>query len=191
MIDNGYKISQVLDILDLHKELFSEVYDWAGNIRTINIVKSEEVLNGLSVSYGDCKTVKRNLERINNRLLKIDFNNNFVRDVARLIANIWQLHPFREGNTRTVVVFLYFLVKKYKIEFNIDFLEKHSKYFRNALVLASIGEYSEYDHLERILRDTLFDIASKRGKVKKSNERYDTIKSLDLKKYKYNYHTEK
>ena len=35
------------------------------------------------------------------------------------------------------------------------FIDKHAKYFRNALVLGSIGEYSEYQHLEEILKDSI------------------------------------
>jgi cell filamentation protein len=189
LIKSGYKITRVLDILDLHKELFAEVYDWAGTIRTINIVKREEVLNGLSVTYGDCKTLKKDLERINDRLLKIERNSNFVSDITRLIADIWQSHPFREGNTRTGVVFLYFLLKRYEIDLNVDFLERHSKYFRNALVLASIGEYSEFNHLEKIMSEALCDVLDKKRKKNKSIEKYDTIKGIDLKKYKSNYHS--
>lgn len=38
-------------IQKIHYHLFSEIYDWAGSFRTVNIYKNEKVLNGLSVEY--------------------------------------------------------------------------------------------------------------------------------------------
>jgi len=53
---------------------------------------------------------------------------------VNITSSIWQVHPFREGNTRTTAVF----IEKYLISlgYNVDkslFKEK-SIYFRNALV---------------------------------------------------------
>ncbi len=116
----------------------------------------------------------------------------FQLSFIKLIASIWHIHPFREGNTRTIVVFLYFLLKQHNLILDIKLLEKHSKYFRNALVLASIGEYSEYEHLEKILKDVIF--SSENGtkeRDKSTSTKYSKIKDLKLSNYKYNYHTKK
>lgn len=62
----------------------------------------------------------------------------FIVDVFNNIPNfsssIWQIHPFREGNTRTIALF----IEKYLVSFGYDvdntmFKEK-SVYYRNALV---------------------------------------------------------
>ena len=74
-------------------------------------------------------------------------------------------------------------MKKYNLTLNIDFIGEHSKYFRNALVLASIGEYSEYEHLEMILSD-----ATNIKKIVDGEKKYQTIKDYNLEKYEYNYH---
>lgn len=74
-------------------------------------------------------------------------------------------------------------MKKYDLKLNIDFIGEHSKFFRNALVLASIGEYSEYEHLEMILSD-----AVSLKKISDNEKKYQTIRDYDLEKYEYNYH---
>lgn len=106
-----------------------------------------------------------------------------IHEMAVIIAKIWQIHAFREGNTRTICLFLYFFMKKYNLKLNIEFIGEHSKYFRNALVLASIGEYSEYEHLELILSD-----ATSLKHIVNGEKKYQTIKDYNLEKYEYNYH---
>jgi len=69
------------------------------------------------------------------------------------------------------------------LKLNDDFIGEHSKFFRNALVLASIGEYSEYKHLEMILSDAI-----SLKKVTNGESKYQTIKDYNLEKYEYNYH---
>lgn len=70
---------------------------------------------------------------------------------------------------------------------NREFIDKHAKNFRNALALASIGEYSEYNYLEEILKDSIsFKIFD--GDL---NIKYQTIKDYNLDKYEYNYHLSK
>lgn len=97
------------------------------------------------------------------------------------------MHSFREGNTRVVTLFLYYFLKKLGFKVNREFIDKHAKYFRNALVLASIDEYSEYNYLEEILKDSIsFKIVND-----ESNIKYQTIKGYDLDKYEYNYHSSK
>ncbi len=187
----SFNVTQSLDILKLHEILFGEVYDWAGNIRIINIEKQEKVLNGLSVIYADKKRIKKELLNLNKQILNLRYDNFFIKNISRIIANLWQIHPFREGNTRTVVVFLYFYLKNFNLEINFELLEIYSKFFRNALVLASIGEYSEFKHLEKILTDAILGPENKINEEVKSNEKYSKINDLDLSKYKYNYHTKK
>lgn len=191
LMNEGFIITSVNDVFELHKVLFSEVYDWAGTARTINIQKYEKVLNGLSVNYCDKSSIIKSLNTLDENFRNLNIKANFINDLTKFIAKIWQIHPFREGNTRTITVFLYFLLKMYKLELNTELIEKSSKYFRNALVLASIGEYSEYDHLEIILQEAIYGKQIEMNKNDMNENKYEKIKDLDLSKYKYNYHTKK
>ena len=186
---SGFKYQSVQDIFKIHKQVFEKVYDWAGQPRTINIYKSEYVLNGLSVTYCDYKDIKDALEDIDRRIKAVDWTTlkkkETLQKVTRFFASIWRVHAFREGNTRTVALLLYFFLKSINFKLNNGFLSEHAKYFRNALVLASIDEYSEYEHLEAILSDSI----SFKIETKNHDKRYQTIKGYDLSKYQYNYHS--
>ena len=186
---SNFEYNGVGDLFYIHKKLFENIYDWAGQPRTINIYKSEFVLNGLSVVYSDYKEINDALDDIDRRIKLIDWKNlkkkEVLQKVVRYFSMIWRVHAFREGNTRTVGLLLYFFLKKIGFKLNRDFIGQHAKYFRNALVLASIDEYSEYEHLEGILADSI----SFKIKTDKGEKKYQTIKGYDLAKYQYNYHT--
>ena len=180
-------ITSTKDIFKIHKRLFKEVYSWAGEPRTINIYKTEPVLGGLSVNYSEPKSIMKDLNRIQKDIDSFDWINSSKKEVlskiVRVISSVWQVHAFREGNTRTICLYLYFFMKKYNLKLNVDFIGEHSKFFRNALVLASIGEYSEYEHLEMILSDAI-----NIKKMVDGEKKYQTIKDYNLEKYEYNYH---
>ena len=187
LLKNPIDITSTKDIFEIHKRLFKEVYSWAGKPRTINIYKTEPVLGGLSINYSEYNQIMKDLNKIQNDIDSFDWVNSskkeIISKIVRVISSVWQVHAFREGNTRTICLYLYFFMKKYNLKLNVDFIGEHSKFFRNALVLASIGEYSEYEHLEMILSDAISLKKATNGESK-----YQTIKDYNLEKYEYNYH---
>ena len=187
LLKNPIDITSTKDTFEIHKRLFKEVYSWAGKPRTINIYKTEPVLGGLSVNYSEHNQIMKDLNKIQNDIDSFDWVNSskkeIISKIVRVISSVWQVHAFREGNTRTICLYLYFFMKKYNLKLNVDFIGEHSKFFRNALVLASIGEYSEYEHLEMILSDAI-----SLKKVINGESKYQTIKDYNLEKYEYNYH---
>ena len=122
----------------IHKYLFKDIYDFAGQFRKIDFSKHELILNNDSVLYGDCKTLKESLEYdISLEKVKNYKKMNIVEiinNITDFSSRIWQTHPFREGNTRTTAIFIikYFINLGYQVD-NTLFKDK-SVYFRNALV---------------------------------------------------------
>ena len=122
----------------VHKYLFQDVYEFAGEFRKINFSKHEKILNNDSVAYGDFKTLIESLEYD----IGLEKNKNYndmpivevIKNITDFTSSIWQVHPFREGNTRTTAVF----IEKYLISlgYNVDnsLFKDKSVYFRNALV---------------------------------------------------------
>ena len=49
--NEDFKIDSIFDLLEIHRRLFSSLYDWAGKPRTINIYKAEPLLGGKSIDY--------------------------------------------------------------------------------------------------------------------------------------------
>lgn len=186
MQSENLKIEDTTDIFKIHKSLFERVYAWAGEARTINIQKSEYVLEGLSVEYGECKSIDKDIKILNkefNNIKNVKSKQEKIKKIARFISKLWKIHAFREGNTRTIGIFLFFWMKDLGLKLNNKFIGDNAKFFRNALVLASIGEYSDYSYLEKILLDaaTTLDTTD-------SDNKYKSINGYDLKEYKYNYH---
>jgi|SRR5690554_329014 len=184
---SDFGINDASDIFKIHKMLFENVYEWAGKPRTINIYKSEPILQGLSVEYSSYQTIEKELDEINNKYLKNNINNlnkeDFIYLFVRLISDVWRVHPFREGNTRTISAFAFLFLRQYNYEFNAKLIKDNAKYFRNALVMASLKEYSEYKYLEKIITDAvgIKDFS-------KITSKYKKIKDYNVEDYEYVYH---
>lgn len=148
----------------IHRRLFEGIYKLAGRIRDYNITKNEWVLNGETIIYADYTTISETLEydmraerEFSYAGLPID---QAIRHLMRFCANLWQIHAFCEGNTRTTAVFMIKYLRT--LGFNVvnDMFAQNSWYFRNALVRANysnlqkgIAETTIY--LERFFRSML------------------------------------
>ena len=151
--------------LDIHKKLFYNVFPHAGKIRTYNISKKEWVLDGDTVIYGGASLLKESLNYDFEVEKSFDYSNlnksEFVSHIAKFISNLWQIHVFSEGNTRTTAVFLIMYLKKFGFDVTNDIFAKNAWYFRNALVRANYTniEKNIYDttkYLEDFLNNLLF-----------------------------------
>ena len=143
----------------IHKFLFGDIYEWAGDYRIINIQKAERLLGGRSVWYSNDEDIERDLTAAFQAIHDFDWDAcsraEFVAALTHLFPPIWQVHPFREGNTRTVVMLMTLFVEAHGYYFDKDLLAASAGYVRDSLVMASIDQNSEFEHLERILLDAV------------------------------------
>lgn len=122
----------------VHKFLYHDVYEFAGEFRKIDFSKHEKILNNDSVAYGDCKSLTESLEYDIALEKEKDYKEmnmvEVINNITKFSSSIWQVHPFREGNTRTTALFIekYLISLGYSVD-NTMFKDK-SVYFRNALV---------------------------------------------------------
>lgn len=87
------------EIKGLHKHLFQDVYEWAGEFRTINMRRGDGQL------FAPCDHIPWLLD---NTLAELGRNNNlkgydqedFVASLCRFYDELNHIHPFREGNGR-------------------------------------------------------------------------------------------
>jgi len=150
----------------LHKTLFTGIYDHAGQFRTYNIRKDEPILNGDTVMYSDWRmiipTLQYDMAEEKNKLYKGLDKQQILQRLAKFTCDIWQVHPFYEGNTRTTATLLEKYLTQMGFNINNDVFKDNSKYFRNALVLANYSNYSknvypDFDPLEKALDNFLFN----------------------------------
>jgi cell filamentation protein len=79
---------------------------------------------------------------------------------SKNMAQLWKVHPFREGNTRTIITFCCHYAEKKGFPLDTDLLKDNSDYVRNALVAASavfhdLGDRSNIEYLIRIIKDAI------------------------------------
>lgn len=149
---------------DIHKFIFGDLYPWAGELRTINIVKSEEALNGLLYKYQDFKKIPVELNIYLNEVQNIKWDaldiNEKTRLLSKSLSDIWKTHGFREGNTRTVITFFSQFAKSHNFPLNEELLSKNSGYVRRALVASAyedkdLNKKRNFAYLERIIKDAI------------------------------------
>ncbi|MGN0294384.1 MAG: Fic family protein [Lachnospiraceae bacterium] len=94
----------------MHRRLFEGVFTHAGQIRQYNITKKEWVLKGDTVTYAAWNSIKDTLDydfAMEKQFSYEDLSvKRCVKYLARFASDIWQIHPFCEGNTRATAVFI-------------------------------------------------------------------------------------
>ena len=125
----------------IHKAIFEGVFKHAGRFRDYDISKKEWVLRGDSVLYGRWQDLRMAIEYDLEQERQFDYTSlnkeQMVEHLAKFVAGLWQIHPFGEGNTRTTAVFTIKYLRSQGFDVNNDLFERHSWYFRNALVRAN------------------------------------------------------
>lgn len=152
-------------LVSIHRRLFDGVFDFAGTIRTYNITKKEWVLRGATVTYASADLIRETLDYDFSQERSFDYRgldeDGLVRHFSRFIANMWQVHPFGEGNTRTTAVFAIKYLRSKGFPVENDLFARNSWYFRNALVRASYsnlsrGIFEDITYLERFFKNLLY-----------------------------------
>lgn len=179
---------------DIHKYLFNDIYDWAGEYRTVPIYKEEVVLPGLSLEYAQPKDIEKRLEQEFENLNSLEWSDKKIDELSlqltKSLARIWRVHPFRDGNTRTVLTFanVFSKMKGFNLDMSniLDNLSRKedengriTQYsVRDKFVLAALDEkdYPEPEHLQAILKKSMHSgiknqISSLKNIINDDNER--------------------
>ena len=88
----------------IHFHLFRDLYEWAGQIRTVEISKGES-------QFQFRQYIETGMSDIHRRLVKAGFlrgikRATFAVEAAQIVGDVNYVHPFREGNGRTQLQYL-------------------------------------------------------------------------------------
>ena len=158
----------------IHLYLFQDIYEWAGEYRTVPIYKEELVLPGLSLEYARPEEIEDKLNKELQEMNSYEWNNKKADELSiqftKSLAKIWRVHPFRDGNTRTVLTFanIFSKIKGFNLDMESILDNLTRKYdektgriiqysVRDKFVLASLDEkdYPEPEHLQMILKNAI------------------------------------
>ena len=151
-------------LLAIHGVLFEGILEQAGQLRTYNFSKKEWVLDGASVIYGDYRELEATLQYDFGVEKRFDYSklsmDEAIEHLAIFIANLWQIHVFEEGNTRTTAVFIIKYLRSLGFDVTNDTFAKNAWYFRNSLVRANYtnlqkGIHEDRSYLIKFLRNLL------------------------------------
>ena len=131
----------VAGLMGIHRAIFDGVFKHAGRFRDYDISKKEWVLEGDSVLYGRWQDLRMAIEYDLDQERQFDYTaltkKEMVEHLANFISGLWQIHPFAEGNTRTIAIFTIKYLRSQGFRVNNELFELNSWYFRNALVRAN------------------------------------------------------
>ena len=122
--------------INIHKYLFEDLYPFAGKFRTENIAKD-------SFSFAEWEFIDSELDRLLLKLKEENFLNDLNKeDMAKKLAYYMSelnvLHPFREGNGRTIREFIRELA--YKNGYILDYSKTESEEMLDAMMKSVIDE---------------------------------------------------
>jgi len=154
------------EYISIHKKLFAGIYEHAGKMREYNITKQEWILNGATVVYGSASELEATLEYDFSEEKKFSYKNltmeEIIHHLAVFVSRLWQIHVFREGNTRTTAVFLIKYLGTLGFDVTNDIFAENAWFFRNALVRANYndlknGIHETTEYVELFLRNLLLN----------------------------------
>lgn len=147
-------------LVTIHRHLFQGIYKFAGKIRDYNITKKEWVLRGETVYYASADTIRETLDYDFGQEKAFDYSTVSLLDAISHITlfcrDIWQIHPFGEGNTRTTAVFMIKYLHILGFNVNNNLFAENSWYFRNALVRANYKNVPQGINYEPIFLERFF-----------------------------------
>ena len=171
--------------MSIHRYLFKDVFMHAGEIRTYNISKNEWVLNGKSVFYASYDSIPMTMEYVFKTEKAFSYKNlsrnEIIKHLAQFTCDIWQIHPFGEGNTRSTAVFIIKYLNSLGYFIGHECFAKNSWYFRNALVRANYNDFQNDIYATTIYLEKFFENLLFGGKNELKN-RYLHIDWKDIKK---------
>jgi cell filamentation protein len=154
----------------IHKHVFQDVYEWAGQIRTVQISKGASVfaMPGQVESYS--KQVFDGLAR--DKHLKGMDKERFTERLAHHYAEINAVHPFREGNGRSTRVFVDQLARE--AGFELDYSKVDAQRWNEAArhsFAGNLGPAKEvFAHIAVPARAAAFDRDTPEDALKKHPE---------------------
>jgi cell filamentation protein, protein adenylyltransferase len=124
-VSGGFGTAQLKAI---HKQVFQDVFPWAGEFRTTLLGKTEHV-GKLPIWFTPPHLLEHEAERIFKWLNRANLLRGlrrieFARQAGRLLGEINKLHPFREGNGRTQRLFLDALARQAGHELHFDVVSR-------------------------------------------------------------------
>lgn len=147
----------------IHFLLFDGISERAGKFRNkFNPRKKETVLQERSVKYANFTEIPLLLDKIILEEQKFNFpslsSDEKIKHLSLFFSDLWRIHPFYDGNTRSVTLLMIIRMRKLDYKVNNTPFKNNAYYFRNCLVRSAYETRTisrEFSFLESFLRNAL------------------------------------
>jgi cell filamentation protein len=131
--DGGFDVSHYLRV---HHHLFQDVYDWAGQPRTIQTAKGGNLFCLPAYIDAELEKLFKTLERDPGSWAET--RDEFVEMAADFLGELNAIHPFREGNGRAQLSFMHLVGKAAAFPFDLARVQRDT--FLPAMISSFHGE---------------------------------------------------
>lgn len=114
ILQSGFKVKSVDDLNKIHKEMFGEIFDFAGQTRTYDLSKNFKH-NGKTYKHDfmPAAMMDNSAVYINQLISGLPKGKCTNQQYAELLDAINDYHPFREGNGRSTKILLQCIAKQH------------------------------------------------------------------------------
>lgn len=182
----------------IHKYIFEDIFEWAGEFRTVPLFKQEKfVIPGLSLEYGKPEeieaNVKKNIASLNSVRWKDKNIDEKSLEFAKRLARLWRVHPFRDGNTRTILAYAEIYAHEHGFPMDMSiFIKNLSRQkdangnertysVRDLFVFAALDEKDcpEPERLARLIKKAILSEKEKRNKAKENSKKENDVSAKE------------
>lgn len=134
----------------IHRHLFQDVYDWAGEVRTVEISKGGN-------TFQPREKIATGMGDVHRRLVKADLlrglsADEFATEAGRIMGDVNYVHPFREGNGRTQLQYLKLLGERAGHEIDLALLNREEGRWIEA---SRASHEAEYTPMAKMIREAI------------------------------------
>jgi cell filamentation protein len=136
-------------ICRIHRLALSHLYDFAGKLRHVNMAKGGFI-------FPSARFLPKIMEDFEAKFLKTlpdkyDSDEELIKDIARVHAELLYIHPFREGNGRTARVLANLMAAKQGHGF-LDLNKIKENHFEDYVKAVQAATDEDYIPMEKIIR---------------------------------------
>ena len=136
-------------LMNIHKFIFEDIYSFAGKIRREQISKADTMFYPPNLIDRELDKVFAKIKEKN--MLKETDEEKIFDNLAYIMAELNIIHPFREGNGRSIREFIRLMAKRMGYDLNWGNVDKEE------LLEASIMSVDNYKVLIRLLLESCVD----------------------------------
>jgi cell filamentation protein len=132
----------------IHRHLFQDIYDWAGEIRTVEISKGAQ-------RFQPRQFIQTGMADVHRRLVRAQFlegltRDDFSRQAAVILGDVNYVHPFREGNGRAQMQYLKLLAERAGHLLGLTRID-----VARWIEASEVSHAADYDLMARLIADAI------------------------------------